>query len=486
MLILACAIHGADRAALAQQTEQWTPQQTIPDFHYNTNPPYLLADQNRTVHAFSTQWLGEEEGLPVRAIVYNQWTAAQGWTKPVDILLSPVKEARFMDVFLDQQGMMHLIFFGGDETDSNLYYTQAPATKAALAPAWSLPVVIGEAANNPDVAALAGDGQGNMVVVYSSNQEGWGIYTLHSTDHGASWSAAAPTFLTYDAIFPVLLKLYRGESGLIHAIWDLRERSGQGRQIVYAHLDPITWQWSVPITLAEAETGYGVLIPTVIEYQHEVIAAYSGITFRRSSDNGQTWSDPITPFRQVGVNGMMSFVVDSHQILHFLWAQRLTGEPDLHGVWHSRWEGGRWTEPIPVVLGPMVPDLRGDQAYDPYDVRAVVSQGNALLVTWRSDPGNRGNGVWYSYRQLDAPELPLAVLPTVAPTVTPTATPILIPLARLPAAMAQPLPNQNKTPVLQQSHSGPAQLLLAAVLPVVLLVAVVLIQVRRTGNQHDR
>ncbi len=486
LLTLVCAIYFAYRPVAAQQLNQWTPQQTIPNFHYNTNPPYLVADQNRTVHAFSTQWLGEDEGTPVRAIVYNQWTLTQGWTNPIDILLSPVKEARVLDVFLDQQGMIHLIFFGGDETSANIYYTQAPATHAGLAPAWSAPVVVGEAASSPDVAALAGDNQGKLVIIYSSNQEGWGLYTLHSTDHGVSWTAAAPTFLTYDEIFPAILKLYLGESGLVHAIWDLRDKSGQGRKILYAQLDLMTWEWSVPMTLAETESGYGVLIPTVIEYQNELIAAYNGVTFRRADLDGQRWSEPITPFRQTGVNGIMAFVVDNNQRLHFLWAQRLTGAPDLHGVWHSRWEGGRWTEPAPVVLGPMIPDLRGDKAYDPYDVRAVVSQGNVLLVTWRTDPGNRGNGVWYAYSQLDAPELPLAALPTVAPT--PTATPTIRPLlpVLLPTATPQRLPNSGVASVVQQSRGGPAQLLLATLLPVVLLVAVVLIQVRRTNNHDDR
>lgn len=467
---------------MAQQPNQWTPQQTIPYFHYNTNSPYLLADQNRTVHAFSTQWLGEEEEDPVRAILYNQWTVAQGWTKPIDILLSPVKEARVLDVFLDQQGIMHLIFYGGDETEANLYYTQAPATQAALAPAWSLPVIIGEAANSPDAAALAGDQQGKLVVVYSGNQEGWGLYTLYSTDNGLSWTEPTSTFLTYDEIFPVILKLHRGESGLVHAIWDLRDRNGQGRKILYAQLEMTTWQWSEPVTLAETESGYGVLIPTVIEYQNELFAAYNGVTIRRADIRGQQWSEPITPFRQTGVNGIMSFVVDSNYRLHFLWAQRITGDPDLHGVWHSRWEGGGWTEPVPVVLGPMVPDLKGDKAYDPYDVRAVVSQGNILLATWRTDPGNRGNGVWYAYQQLDTPELPLAALPTAAPTATPTPTASPVPLRLSPTA-TPPVLASGVAPVLQQRSGGPAQLLLTALLPVILLVAVVLIGVRRTGSR---
>lgn len=479
LVALTCAL--AATAAMAQQPEQWTPPQTIPDYHYNTNTPYLIADQQQTVHAFSSQLLGEEEGEVVRAIVYNLWTMEQGWSTPVDILLSPIKEARILDVFLDQKGMLHLIFFGGDETSASVYYAQAPATKAQLAPAWSAPVVVGDDANNPEVAALAGDNQGNLVIVYSGKGDGLGLYTLYSVDDGATWTEPAPTFLTYEALFPFALKLYRGQSGVLHAVWDLRNRAGQGRQIIYANLNLATWQWRKPVILAEAAAEYGVLVPTVIEDQSDIIVAYSGITMRRSNDGGQTWSEPITPFRQVGVNGVMSFVVDSGNILHFLWAQRLTGNPDIHGVWHSRWEGGRWREPVPVVAGPMVADLLGEQAFDPYNVHAVVSQGNVLLATWRTDPGNHGNGVWYAYTRLNTPQLPLAPLPTVAPTPTPAATAVTRTL--IATATTQATLVHLVAPAVQQRSNSPAIFLMTALLPVVLLVAGILIHVRRTDNQ---
>lgn len=487
LLAYAFQILGNVTAALAQQPDQWTPQQTIPNYHNDTNPPYLIADQNRTVHAFSSQWLGEEEGDPVKAILYNHWQPEQGWSTPIDILLSSSKEARILDVFLDQKGMLHLIFYGGDETDANIYYSQAPATMANLAPAWSPPVVVGGGANNPEAAALAGDDHGHLVIIYSGQADGWGLYTLYSMDDGASWTEATPTFLTYDEIFPVILKLYRGQSGLLHAVWDLRNKSGQGRQIIYAHLDMTTWEWSKPAVLVEADTGYGVLVPTVIEYQNDIIVAYSGVTMQRSSDGGQTWSDPISPFRQVGVNGVMSFVVDSNNILHFLWAQRITGDPDIHGVWHSRWEGGRWTEPVAVVSGPQIADLKGEQAFDPYEVHAVASQGNLLLATWRSDPGNHGNGVWYSYTRLDTPELPLAPLPTLAPTLTPTHTAVSERRAVRATATDQPIPTRSTVaPALQQRSNSPAELLITALIPVILLVAVVLIQTRRMSGHQSK
>jgi hypothetical protein len=350
-------------------------------------------------------------------IMYNRWTLQEGWTALIDVLLPPLKnQARLMDAYLDQAGIIHLVFVGGDNTEANLYYAYVLATQADQAPAWSTPLLVAEGPNDPSVAAIAGDDQENLVIIYSGKQAGWGLYNLYSSDNGRTWSEPEPSFLTYDELFPFILEVAPGESGLIHTIWDVRNIGGQGRQINYANLRLADRQWSDPVRLAEVDSGYGVLQPTVVEYQDQVFVAYSGVVIQQSADGGRIWSPPLKPFRQTGINGVMSFVVDSKDRLHFLWAQRISGSPDIHGVWHSVWQEGRWTEPEAVVSGPSVPDMTGNKAFDPYDVRAVASQGNVILATWRSDPGLNGNGVWYSYYQLeDAPELPVVPLPSQAP-----------------------------------------------------------------------
>jgi hypothetical protein len=482
-LVSVIAVNGL--IGTAQQSYGWMPQRAVPDYHPETEPPYLVADQNRTVHAFSSQSLGEDEGQSVKAILYNQWTLERGWTVPVDIMLSPVKEARILGAFLDRSGIMHMIFYGGDNTAGDIYYTKAPAVDAGQAPAWSTPVLVGEAANDPSVAALTGDDKGNLAIVYSGKQDGWGLYTLYSADGGETWTEPVPMFLTYAELIPFALNLSRGESGVVHAVWDVRDLGGNGRRIYYAGLNLDDQQWTEPVTLAEAETGYGVLIPTVVEHGDEVIVAYSGVTMRSSKDGGKTWTAPVNPFRQVGVNGAMSFVVDSNDDLHFLWAQRITASPDIHGVWHSMWLDGRWTEPEAVVSGPRVNDASGYGSFDPYEVRAVVSQGNVLLVTWRTDPGpqNRANGVWYSYVVLEAPQLSQVPLPTA----------LAIPVSTLTPTTPPPAHTQTPPPALVKTDDGdalagtpplngttflgnPAFALAVGLVPVVLLIGVIMIK----------
>ncbi len=398
------------------QESTWSTPQNIPGYDPATVSPLLIADQNRTVHAFSSQWVNNPGEDPIRAIVYNKWTLENGWTTPVDIILSPTQEARLTDVYLDKNGVFHLTFWGGNNISANIYYTQAPAAIAADSNAWSKPIIIGDDAADPEAAAIAETAQGALTILYSGKKLGNGLYAVSSTDGGANWSNANPMFFP-QSDRPNISRLHviRSKSGRLHAIWGLYSENGQGRGIYYASSEDGV-QWSEPTLLANTDEGLGSQTPALIEYKDTLIALFNlppKIMMRRSTDDGKTWDGPAIIFpRHVGVNGSISPVIDGNNVLHLFFGQRITGNPDIHGMWHSVLEGERWTEPTAVVKGPRVWDTTGLTSFDPYEARAVVSQGNVILVTWITDLGDRKpNGVFYSYSVLNAPEAPVVALP---------------------------------------------------------------------------
>jgi hypothetical protein len=427
LVILATSALMSGELVSAQSLSQWSSQQRIPGYQSETWPPILMADQNRTVHALSSQWFGEDEGSTDREIVYSQWTLQLGWTNPVDILLSPLKnDARLTDAYLDQSGMLNAVFFGGDGTDANIYYSQAPAVDAGKASAWLEPVIAGRNAQDPENAAFWAEDPSNFGILYSGNPEGLGLYVVYSTNGGDNWSDPTPIYIISGKDLLVNeLKMYKSQSGWLYALWNTITTGGQGRKIYFAKSKIGDKNWSDPVLIAQAQAGYGTNTPAIIEYQGQILAFYnlSGkIWMVSSGDGGVSWTIPSILFRRhVGVNGSLSLVVDSNQVLHLFFGQRIAS-PEIHGMWHSIWQAGRWWEPEPVVSGPAIADNSGDNAFDPFEARAMVSQGNVILVTWRSDPGLKGNGVWYSFKKLDAPELPLKELPPFQPTPTPAST----------------------------------------------------------------
>jgi hypothetical protein len=411
-------------AVFAQGAMIWSPQQRIPGYDDSTEPPILIADQDNIVHAFSSQWMGASNTQSALAIIYSQWTLKQGWTQPNDILLSPLKQiAQILDVFLDQSGIVHLIFYGGDSTNANIYYSSAPIINADEAAAWSEPTLIGSYALAPGSAAIVGDNKGNLIILYAGIEDGNGVYETSSSDNGNDWSNPSLIYLAPNNQPNIsALKIVMGQSGWLHAIWNVLDKAGQGRGVYYSRYRIGEAEWSEPENLAETASGYGVLTPAIIEFQDTVFVLYNvtpKIYFRLSNDLGQTWSDPVNPFpNYTGVNGSLSLVIDGSNNLHLFFGQRIPGNPDTHGMWHSVWRKDTWSTPDSVVSGPRNMS-GGDKAFDPFNARAVVSQGNTILVTWRTDPGNgvkNENGVWYSYEKINAKALPVKPLPTLQST----------------------------------------------------------------------
>jgi hypothetical protein len=217
----------------AQDDHTWSPQQRIPGYNNDTLPPILIADQNRTVHAFFSQWLNQSTDHDIRAIMYNQWSLDRGWTKPVDILSSPLNnEARLLDALLDDTGKVHVIFWGGDNTDANIYYSSAPITDARNAHAWSTPILVAENAQDPDNGVFYIDEQDNYFVLFAGKSYGSSLFTTSSEDGGNTWSKPILVFNTHESNNIITnLSIYRGNPGSIDAIWNEITKEGQGRAI---------------------------------------------------------------------------------------------------------------------------------------------------------------------------------------------------------------------------------------------------------------
>ncbi|MCL4294777.1 MAG: hypothetical protein KJ077_03585 [Anaerolineae bacterium] len=468
--------------ALAQ-VNLWSPQERIPYYDDDAPSPFLVADRNCTVHAFNSQAIGD---TPV--ILYSQWTLEQGWTAPVDILLLPGSSTYTeLGAFLDRTGMMHLAFwtYTSDE-GASIYYSSAPAINAASARAWSFPVLVGQEAASPGSVALTGDDEGNLYLVYSSKGEGLGLYAVHSPDAGHTWSQPTSFFLTgSETLWPFEIHMDLNDQDQLHVVWSVVNAEGLGEAVYYARLETDHLQWSTPVLLAERDKGdYKADWPCIIARHNEIFVVYQDSFpatrwFRHSVDGGETWTDPIRPFEYVGEYYQSVLLMDSNATLHLILGNRIphSEAPATHGMWHSVWQGDRWSE-----LEAIVSRSEG-KGFDPTGPQAVISQGNILLVTWTTDPMAGLNGVWYSYSILNAPELPIVPLPTLlaTPTATPisTVTPPVLPATASPSRVL--INRQVSDSALMATN--PTLTLVAAIVPVILLIsaAIVVRQVYHHG-----
>ncbi len=205
-----------------QGMNQWSPQQRIPDYGDEFRPPCLVADMNYTVHVFNNQPLDGGEN----AIFYRKWSIDQGWTHPIDIILSPLPGApQVQGCFIDKTGFMHLVFFAGNEIEGEIYYSRVPAINASMAPAWSKPVLVGQ--DTLPFATLAGDGKSDLFILFSGKKGGMGLYEVHSTDEGITWSQPATVFMVNDVDqIPTGIRLTIDLQGRLHAVWSVVNTAG--------------------------------------------------------------------------------------------------------------------------------------------------------------------------------------------------------------------------------------------------------------------
>lgn len=405
---------------------RWSPDAQVPGYLNDTFTPFLVADRNRTVHAFASQWVVNEYRR--LAIVYRRWSLSGGWTRPVDIVLAPTGDAQILGAFLDSTEKMHIIFMSGEGRSTAVYYSNALAVNADLAIAWSPPVIIGWNALGLNSAAIIGDDQENLIVIYSGNRDGGGVYFVTSADAGDSWSEASPVFLTYDTnLVPYSLRLTTGPDRQVRATWNVVTSLGVDEKLYFANYAISNSKWNIPIELdsrIDLPDYFGPSFPAIVDNGSDIVIMYNGgnpLSGRPvnpgrpiqrvslSGDGGQTWSGPLDPFPfHVGRSGEHALTLDGIGVPHALFIQRIetldeAGEYVITGgIWHSAFKNGSWTNPDRFVT-----------TYPPHDVRAIISQGNVLLAVWREDPGTGKHGVWFSYTILDIPELPVVPLATV-------------------------------------------------------------------------
>lgn len=423
----------------AQTNLQWAVPQRIRGIADDADPPFLIADQNRTIHAFSTQWAGVP-GRGDLAVFYSQWSPLRGWSAPVDVLLSPhAQQATVLGAFLDVRGMLHVIFFGGVAESAEIYYASAPAAIANQANAWSMPIKVGDHAGALMSGTIVGDAQGNLHIVYTGNGEGNGLYAVRSSDWGNTWSDVKPVFLTgSDSLWVYAIQATVDAATQVHVMWTVDNKAGNGDAVYYVRLESDHIRWSLPTAMQNRrDCSYEADWPSIVSYKNQILMVYNCGNpatrwIRRSTDGGRNWSSPTQPFALIGETGPMALAIDSNNVLHGVLANR-TSDNRLYGLWHTTYNGDTWSAPKSITTGPRTND------FDPSRPRAVMSQGNTLAVVWRNDPGpDMTPMVWFSHAKVDAPELPEKPLP-------------------LPTPVSAVAANSTVTSTLERATTGPTR-----------------------------
>ncbi|PKO13698.1 MAG: hypothetical protein CVU39_17875 [Chloroflexi bacterium HGW-Chloroflexi-10] len=453
----------------AQISTRWITPVQIPNYQDTARAPLLVPDNQGSVHVFNYESVGQFNN----AIMYRRWNPEEGWTTPNDILLLGLGGGpqTLQAVFLDSNDFFHVIYYFGTDEEGYIYYSSAPRKTAHRATAWSTPIVIGDNAGPLPFAALTQDINGVMYVFFISKVDGIGLYMVKSEDSGLSWSQPlAMTIISQEDRWPAAIQAMSDSNGGVHVVWSIVSDLGVGEEIHYGRLNAAKNALEKDTILARREgMDYSATWPAIVDDGSQLLLVYQdsfpATRFMRvSKDYGDTWSFPIKPFPFIGEYEFTAIAKDSNNNLHMVMGNR-TENPEIHGMWYSRWLGNRWSTLEPITSGPAT------AVYDPSAPQAVVTQGNILFAAWWHNVRNDNlSGAWYSYRLLDAP----ALLSTPDTNETIPTEINLIPDDGNPTINATSEPLIVATPSLtpMEKAYSPAFPIYIALIPVVILMAV--------------
>jgi hypothetical protein len=413
----------------------------------------------------------EEIGNNHTILFYTHFDGSN-WITPLDLFTDLY--AVNPSIATDAKGMVHLVWRGG----MGLSYSNVPALSASSVNNWLLPEIIMENTWGMDFPDLIVDDQDRLhLVVTQSLGNGSGIYHLYSTDQGKSWQGPNLVYGNFNSNRAVdKARVAVDQAGDIHVVWTEYNYpiTFPPLGIRYSISSDQGNTWTDPISIADGPYDDPGIATDASKGVHVV---WSGTSpdrykfYRKSPDGGKTWLPMIRDINLGGYQGWPALVQDNSGDLHWIEVGTVYSIQN-DSLYYRRLTETEWTPGEVLLKGAEVSQNQGF-------VSAVVGLGNELHVVVQYPIGSYDEGwqneIYYLHKHLDIPSLGAHSLPSSTPS--PSPSPTLT--ATLPVKKS-PLPFIN-TPQVRvlinhsQNQSDTMQLIVLGILPTILFVGLVII-----------
>ncbi len=480
LLVLALALAIFASAQGQEAAPGWSTPVNLSHAESNSHYPNLAIDPAGGLHVIWSEGDGQDD------VIYYSHLGRDGWTEPVDVLMTPGGAPAYEPFMAaDARGYLHVVWRGGGA----IFYSSAYAPAAGSAHNWSAPVPISPLEANAGNPHLVVDRAGILHVVFAQSVgANSGIYYIAQDEEG-SWQGATSVFAnSREDRLVGKPRLAIGAEGTLHVVWmeTAYPNTFPPLGIRYARSTDGGKTWSRPYALAEGPYDDAEVIVRGPGEVHVVWSGTAGDRFkfhRWSSDGGRTWSEVWRNTDLGGIQGWPALVLDGSQKLHWLMVGSVFSMAN-DCLYYTTWDEGTWSPGVVVLPG------IATTGQNPAFVSAGVAGGNELHVvlvypldkdrqTWQTE-------VFYLHRHLDVPAQtarplpdPTRTTPTAVPTVRPTASPAATAVPRIPTRPeATAPPGQGTSVSLLLLGVGPAAGIVA------LFAAIYLLRQGRRNRGH--
>jgi hypothetical protein len=300
----------------------WSNPTIIANGMLTISSPILIADAQEQVHAFWTQLVDGSSASSVsdststNAIYYSRWNG-DSWSLPPVLLTPPDEDVSQPSTTIDGRGRLLAVWAGGD---GKIYFSLAESRQATSVSDWATPRALPSPrplSRSPNVLV---DKSGDIYVAYAIplNEER-GIYLTLSKDDGKTWSQPTQIFngaaAGWEMVERPILALTGDEN--LHIMWTRSTIPfGTGSQALYYARSTNGGQtWSEALEVVEKHFVWSNLVGLDDGILHRLWQEDSTeggqIRHQYSTDNGVTWSRPISIASFSGNAGPVAFSVDS-------------------------------------------------------------------------------------------------------------------------------------------------------------------------------
>jgi hypothetical protein len=428
---------------------------------------------------------------------------SDSWSRPVDVAAFRQGDlgesaATRPGIVVDKLGNLHLTY-----TDYGEIFHSKVFQDIAVSPqAWSEPQTV-NTETSTYFSRVAVDSRSALHLVYTQNvltedcRICFHLYYRSSSDGGDTWSA--PTDISLAQVGSAKPQIMVDRNDNVHVVWESGPSGGtlgavrEPTKALYSASYDGGKSWTAPYEFTTGALGAQGKNPAIAEDgEGGIVVIWRGapeqaVYSQVSRDAGRTWSASqriagvftTSPIYGGGLD-IYSAATDGAGNVHLVMAGRLDQDQEVLSVLHLTWNGSSWSEPTPIFTY-----ANGDVPEWP---RIAVGLGNQLHATWftrdkanafGSDSGTADYRVWYSRVVDDAPAIAPVVYPTLQPTAQPTAAVSVAAVQPTPVAVSTSSPQTSNAAL--RTEMDEVAVILVSVLPVVGIMAVALLLLRRRG-----
>ncbi len=443
----------------------------------------LVADPNGFVHMVWSQTNANPDGGNSAGMEYARWDG-RSWTSPLMVFGAPFVNVSPPSAALANH-TLYVVF--ADPSSGEIHFTSVEVSSATNQQSWaalsSLPVQ-GSGASSPQIRAAS---DGSLYVVYAVPiNENRGVYILHSTDGGASWSQPVKVFDAAQANWPVVdsPQLAVTDPQHLHLLFTQYSLPGKNSPVglYYANSSDGGSFWAAPQTLTNQPTYWSDILSAgqgsvQIAWQDLSNGAYT-VWHNASSDNGQSWTGK-SSLNSSDTQAMLSpLIVDAQGQVHLV--QSSVEDPGSITLTHWIWNAPQWS----------ISDQSKIQSSSSSNVNALMgaaTSDGSLLVVYAmtapspSNPNLMMSEVYSSQRNLNpsspgtgaAADGAVEASPSQQPTPQPTAVPTLS-QATQPSLFSAPVSENVQVPKTAPVSRGYQYIGLILGIAVTILIVIVI------------